>query len=129
MPNWYPNRNPVEWDWGAADAAMHVLRQAADKLDDSANNRERYAVEAQREWRGRYRLQFDEELRRLVTQARELAAEFRALADRIGYASQRAYEEKRHREAEIRRWEHEKREEQRRERERRERERRERDRR
>lgn len=124
VPNWYPNRNPVQWDWGAADAAMHALRQAADKLDESATTRTRLAGEAQAEWRGRHRETFDEQLHKLVSQARLLASEFRSMADRISYASHQAYDEKLHRESEVRRWENEKRDEERREAERRERERR-----
>ena len=118
MPNWQPNWNNVHWDWGAADEAVNALRRAADLLDRSVQERLSVAREAQQEWRGRYRDQFDEELARIVARARDLAAQFREAAGRIAAASQRAYEEQRHREAERDRWRREKEEEERRRRQR-----------
>ena len=113
MPNWQPNWNNVHWDWGAADEAVNALRRAADLLDRSVQERLSVAREAQREWRGRYREQFDEDLARIVARARVLAAQFRDAAGRIAAASQRAYEEQRHRQAEWERWEREREEEER----------------
>ena len=123
MPNWQPNWNNVRWDWGAASAAASSLRRAADKLDATAQERQRAATEAQREWRGRYREEFDEQLRNMLRRATELAAEFRYMAHRIEQASQNAWAEQRHRESERRRWHSEKRKEEERERRRREEER------
>jgi len=117
MPTWQPNSQNVRWDWGAADAAVAALRAAADKIEATLAERLRCAAEAQREWRGRYREEFDVELERIKVRARELAAEYRAAADRIRSASQRAYEEQRHREHERERWRREKEDEERRERE------------
>ena len=114
MPNWQPNWNNVRWDWGAADEAVNALRRAADFLDSSVLERTSVAREAQQEWRGRFREQFDLELGRIVARARDLAAQFREAAGRIASASQRAYEEQRHREAERARWQREKEEEERR---------------
>ncbi|MEM4202929.1 MAG: hypothetical protein QXS54_02550 [Candidatus Methanomethylicaceae archaeon] len=117
MPNWQPNWNNVRWDWGAANAASTALRRAADKLDAFAYERARMAAEAQREWRGRYRQEFDEQLRALLTRSATLAAEMRHAAARIDQASVRAWEEQRHRERERERWRREKEEEDRRRRE------------
>ncbi len=124
MPNWQPNWNDVRWDWGAASAAASSLRRAADKIEALTAQRQRAAAEAQREWRGRYREEFDEQLRTMLRRAQELAAEFRYMAHRIEQASQNAWAEQRRREAERRRWYQEKREEEERERRRREEERR-----
>jgi len=109
MPNWTPNWNDVRWDWGAGDEAAAALRRAADKLGGTARERLRVAREAQAEWRGRYRDEFDVHLDRMVRQARELADEYRQVASRIASAGRRAYEEQRHREYERERWRREKR--------------------
>lgn len=108
MPNWEPNRARVEWDYGAAEAAIAALRRAADELDLTTNKRERVAGEARAEWRGRYRESFDGQFQQMVSRARQLAAEYRDTANQIGRASQRAWEEQRRREAAIARWEAEK---------------------
>jgi hypothetical protein len=119
MPNWQPNWNNVRWDWGASDAAAQALRQTADRLDQGTGDRQQLASQAQIDWRGRYRNEFDDELARLVSRARGLAAELRQAADRIQYAANRAYDEQRHRESERRRWNREREDEERREQERR----------
>jgi uncharacterized protein YukE len=111
MPNWQPNWNNVRWDWGASDTAITSLRRSADKLDQLTNERVRVAREAQREWRGKYREDFDDHLDRLVARARDIANQLRDAANRIASASQRAHEEQRHRENERARWWREKREE------------------
>ena len=117
MPNWQPNWNNVRWNWGASDAAAHALRQAADRLDHGTGERQRLASQAQIDWRGRYRNEFDNDLARLVSRGRGLAAELRQAADRVQSAANRAHDEQRHRESERRRWYREKEDEERRERE------------
>ena len=124
MPNWQPNWNNVSWKWDAARAAASELRRTADRLDQTAHERQQVAAEAQLEWRGRFREEFDERLRDLLSRARSMAAEFRDVANRIDSASNRTYYEQRRRESERRRWQQEKREEEERERRRREEERR-----
>ena len=121
MPNWQPNWNDVRWNWGAADEAIAALRRMADRLDQSAHERTRVADPAQRQWRGRYRNDFDHYLERLLQEARSRAGECRDAAGQVARASQAAAEEQHRREADRRRWWDEKREEERRERERRER--------
>jgi hypothetical protein len=116
MPNWQPNWDNVRWDWGAADNARAALCRAADRLDETNGQRVRRAAEAQAEWRGRYRDKFDGDLAGMVARSNGLAAQFRDAAGRIAQASQRAWEERRHRENERARWQREKEEEERRER-------------
>lgn len=129
MPNWQPNWSNVVWDWGAANEAIAALHRAAGRLEESVGERQRVASEAQAEWRGRYREEFDVDLADLVRKAQSLAAEFRATANRIAAASEAARSEQSHREHERERWHREKRDEERREREERERRERERNRR
>ncbi len=104
MPSWNPNWSDVRWDWGAADAAVRALRRAADSLDTLTDARIREARDAQAEWRGRFRLQFDGDLESLVRDARNLAAQYRHKADQLHGLGQRAREEQHHREDERRRW-------------------------
>lgn len=129
MPNWQPNWENVVWNWGAANEAVASLQRAAGVLENSVYERGGFAAGAQREWRGRFREEFDLDLNRLSQQAQSLAAEYRALAGRIAAASEAARAEQSHRERERERWWNEKRDEEREERERRDRERRERERR
>lgn len=111
MPSWNPNWSNVHWDWGAADAAARALRNAADQLDSLTDARLREARSAQAQWRGRFRVRFDDDLTRWVRKARNVAAQFRHKADQIHGASQRAREEQHQRESERRRWWDEKRRE------------------
>jgi hypothetical protein len=129
MPNWQPNWNDVIWDWGAANEAIGALQRAASRLDESVHERGLVAAEAQREWRGRYRDEFDVGLADLVRRAQSLAAELRTTASRIASASEAARSEQSYRERERDRWRREKQDEERREREDRERRERERNRR
>jgi hypothetical protein len=87
---------------------MAALRRTADLLDHTAQERSRVAEEATREWRGRYREEFDERLDRMLTRARELANQCRDAAARIAWADHQAYIEQRHREWERERWRREK---------------------
>ena len=104
MPNWNPNWQDVRWDHDAAHDAMTALRNAADLLDRTADDRTRVASEATQEWQGRYRVEFDGLLTQMLRRARELAGQYRDAANRIGHASQRANEEQRRRDRERHRW-------------------------
>ena len=117
MPNWQPNWENVVWDWGAANEAIAALNRAAGRLEESVGERQRIAGEAQYEWRGHYREEFDIDLADLVRRAQSLAAEFRSTAGRIASASEAARSEQNYRERERERWRREKQEEERRERE------------
>ena len=121
MPSWQPNWQDVVWNWGAANEAVAALNRAAGALENAVHERGGIAAGAQREWRGRFREEFDLDLNRLTQQAHSLAAEYRALANRIASASNAARSEQSHRERERQRWWNEKRDEERREREDRER--------
>jgi len=98
---WYSHN--VVWNWGAANDAMSALRRAADLLDRTADERQYKAREATAEWRGAHRDRFDDELRRILQRARDLAAEYRNTANRIAQASQHARDEQNRREEERRR--------------------------
>lgn len=111
MPNWNPNWNNVRWNWGASNAAISALRSAADRLDSFAYERTRAAAEAQAEWRGGYRNDFDLRLQQTLGQSRDLANQLRDAANRIAQASQRATDEQNRRERDRRRWYEEKRRE------------------
>lgn len=124
MPNWQPNWNNVDWNYGAANDAVRELRRAADLLDEMAGQRRRVADKALQEWRGRYRDEFERDLAEMLRRSSELAAEMRQKAGEIENASNRVREEQRYRERERDRWHEERREEERRERERQEEERR-----
>jgi len=117
MPNWQPNWNNVCWDWHAAKAASHALRNMANRLEILTQERLAVAREAQREWRGRYREEFDQKLQILLKDSANLAARMRDAAARIDQASARAWEEQKNRERERERWYREKEEEERRRRE------------
>jgi uncharacterized protein YukE len=108
MPDWQPNWSKVNWDHGAAEAAIAALRRAADLLDQTTSERERVAGEARAEWRGRYRESFDGQFGQVVNRARQLAEEYRDAANQIARASQWAWEEQRRREEERARWYREK---------------------
>lgn len=114
MPNWQPNWRDVEWDWGASSEAAHALRRMAEQLDDVTGQRLRLATEAQAEWRGVFRLQFDYELNNLVRRARDLAEQLRHKASEIDRQAERAREEQRRRESERERWRRERDDERRR---------------
>ena len=118
MPSWQPNWEDVKWDWGAASNAVQALRRSADLMETTARQRMGVAHQAQTEWRGRYRLEFDDKLRYMDQRAYGIASELRALAARIASASEAARAEQSHRESERARWRSEKEEEERRERER-----------
>jgi len=115
MPSWQPNWNNVNWNHGAAGDAANELRRAADLLEETAARRKHAADTARREWRGRYRDEFDHNLDDMLRRARELAERMRHKAREIDDAGNRAREQQRHRERERERWHHEKREEERRE--------------
>ncbi len=104
MPNWQPNWKDVVWDWGVANDAVRALQRAADLLDATAGERSNRSQAATAEWRGRYRDNFEGELRRILTRSRDLATHYREIASRISQASQRAHDEQKDRERERQRW-------------------------
>ena len=108
MPNWQPNWQDVGWDHSAANEAIANLRHLADQLDQTAHERSRVAQDAQAEWRGRHRIEFDQLLKQMLKKSSALANEFRDAANRVAWASQRAHEEQQHRERERERWRREK---------------------
>jgi uncharacterized protein YukE len=111
MPSWEPNWEDVRWDHGAAQGAISALRQAADLLDQRADERARVARDATEQWRGRYREEFDDHLNQMLRRAHDLASECRDKSNEIARADQRAFDEQRRRVRERERWLREKRDE------------------
>lgn len=108
MPAWQPNWENVRWDHGAAQDAIRALNNAANRLEQTASERERLARDATAQWRGRYRQEFDVHLQNMLRRARTLAEEYRHAARQIARASAAALEEQRRRERERERWRQEK---------------------
>lgn len=111
MPNWSPDWNNVKWDHGAAVSAARALDEAANQLEEATWRRRQLAEVACEDWRGRYRNEFDADLEGIVHRANQMVSEFRAKANEIRGADQRARDEQNHREEERRRWKREKEEE------------------
>ena len=87
-----PHLEEVQWYASAANEASAALRRAAGELRHSAGERSR-AAQAIAEWRGKYRTNFDEYLRRIVSEAEALAQGYEAAAARIDRASADARKE------------------------------------
>src|SRR5438552_1486218 len=77
------NTQDVQWNFAAANAASAALRRAAYELKRTADKRMHSAKAAQAEWRGKHRETFDGELKKLLSEAQELANEYHAAASRI----------------------------------------------
>lgn len=104
MPSWSPEWANVSFDFSAASAAASALRAAATTIDSTTDARVRTAAEAQRDWVGRARSIFDEELRRHVRSAADLASACRSAATVIEAAADHARVEQRRRELDRERW-------------------------
>ena len=111
MPSWRPNWEDVSFDHGLAASAAAALRSTAGLLDRQADARVRVAATAQRSWRGRARVTFDVELRRMVREAADLADACRRAAAAIEAAADEALVEQRRREDARDRWRDERRRE------------------
>lgn len=104
MPSWSPEWADVSFDAVAASAAIAALRAAASTIDTTTDARVRTAAEAQRDWVGRTRATFDDELRRHVRTAADLASACRSAAASIEAAVADAGAEQRRRELDRERW-------------------------
>ena len=87
----------VDFDHAKASAAVEALRSTARLLDRQTDNRVRLAATAQREWRGRARVTFDGELRRMTREAADLADACRRAAAAVEAAADDARVEERRR--------------------------------
>ena len=87
MPTLPPALEPIPLDEAAAAAAIDACRRVATAVDAAAESRHRAAVEAQREWRGPARDDFDGRLARLQGEAVDLAADLRTTAGAISRAA------------------------------------------
>lgn len=112
MPSWRPDWVDVDFDHAAAAAAVTALRSTARLVDTQADARVRLAATAQAEWRGRARVVFDAELRRMSREAADLADGCRRAAAAIEAAADEARVEQRRRVDDRERWRDELRREQ-----------------
>jgi uncharacterized protein YukE len=83
MPSWSPNWSDVRFDHAAAAAAIAELRRAATVVDAASDRRGSLANTATQRWEGRHRETFDDEVRRLQHDGRDLADAMRREAGRI----------------------------------------------
>ncbi len=113
MPNWEPNWRDVVWNHQASSDAIAALHQAADAIEQAAAQRQQAAALATHLWQGVHRQIFDQDLQRIQRTAAELAASYRAAANTIWQASERARQEQEHRIRERERWHREREEEER----------------
>lgn len=111
MPTWQPIWTDVRFDHAKAADAAFELRRCASLLERQTDQRMRLAATAQREWRGRARDQFDDELARISVRATWLAEGLRRLASSIDEAADDARLEQRRRESDRARWHDEQRRE------------------
>jgi hypothetical protein len=123
VPSWQPNWENVRWNYAAADRAASELERTADALDRTSSARSQVADRATAEWRGAYRVRFDQQLLDTLGSAWQLAGSYRESAARIRQASQWARDEQARRERDRERWRQEKAQEEAAARARRERER------
>jgi hypothetical protein len=86
VPALPPGLEPIPLDEAAAYEAVDACRRVATAVDAAAETRQRAAVEAQREWRGPARDEFDVGLARVQGEAVDLAADLRAMAGAISRA-------------------------------------------
>jgi uncharacterized protein YukE len=104
MPSWSPNWSDVRFDHAAAAAAIAELRRAATVVDAASDRRGSLANTATQRWEGRHRETFDDEVRRLQHDGRDLADAMRREAGRIADAAETARIEQSRREEARRQW-------------------------
>ena len=104
MPALPPGLEPIPLDESVAVAAIDACRRVATAVDVAAESRHAAAVEAQREWRGPARDDFDVRLARVQGEAVDLAADLRASAGAISRAVEDIRAENVRRAAERARW-------------------------
>jgi uncharacterized protein YukE len=98
---------PVEFDLGAARAAVAALRTAADAVDRAARARQADSRDAEEGWDGPQRRRFDGQERQLDTRASELVTELRRLVGDIAETADRVRAENLRREARLADWQRE----------------------
>jgi hypothetical protein len=108
VPNWQPNWEDVRWNWAAAEVAASGLDHRADGLELESGVWQQASNFATPEWRGVYRLQFDDELTSSQSDVSNESAQLHLEAARIRRASELAREEQTRRERDRARWRAEK---------------------
>lgn len=106
VPDWQPNWDDVVFDYAAADVAITQCNQAAGALDTATTGvgAAVTALGTDAEWRGNYRLQFDQAVPRIPHDASSTQFDLRQLAQRIADAAAAAKQEQAFRESERARW-------------------------
>jgi uncharacterized protein YukE len=74
---------PVRFNWDAAASLERELRSTAATLDGQIPQRNAYAGDAQREWRGVYSLQFVNRMEICTTDARRLKGSLELAANQV----------------------------------------------
>jgi hypothetical protein len=95
---------PVEFDLGAARAAIAALRTAADAVDRSARARVAASRDTEADWEGPQRRVFDQQERGLGGRASALVTELRRLAGDIADTAEAVRTENASRKAKLGEW-------------------------
>ena len=105
MPNWQPNWSDVTFDYQAAYSAIANCYGCVACMESRAHGIVPVRAQAVREWRGRYRAEFDVESSRLDRIGVDVVAQLHAAAHGIQLEIEAAEAEQRFRVAERGRWE------------------------
>ncbi len=107
MPSWQPNWTDVQFDYQAAYTAIANCYGCIAFMESRAHGLVPVRAQATREWRGRYREEFDTESARLDRIAVDVIGQLRSAAHGIQAEIDAAESEQRFRVAERARWESE----------------------
>jgi hypothetical protein len=107
VPSWQPNWTDVQFDYQGAHTAIADCYGCIAFMESRAHSLVPIRAQATREWRGRYREEFDAESSRLDRIAVDVIGQLRAAAQGIQVEIDAAEAEQRFRVAERARWESE----------------------
>jgi uncharacterized protein YukE len=104
MPTWTPNRNPVVFDYAAAQDAVIAYREAARQLNQSSNDSARHVGALHDSWFGGAKRTFEKDFAMFSGAAADLFAQLLFEAARIENAIAVAQAEQSWRTHEMARW-------------------------
>jgi hypothetical protein len=110
VPDWQPNWEDVVFDHAAAQAAIDQCQLSAGALDTGFTGVGQAAMTlaASGAWTGSYRVEYDDAMGTLSTDAGDTAGDLRKLAAAIATAANKAETEQAERERDRARWRQEK---------------------